>query len=143
MLTYTDAPTIRNAIIKRLDKEPGVEICEIIVMPHIGGVNREDPERCLETIKFLVAHVPIEQLQPRIECISVGVLARLGHSLVTRSRFELPPEFTHQHLINEVDEIAEQYKAARLDFWGRGAVMREPEKQLAGTGLRGRWTSYG
>lgn len=29
MLTYDDKPTINNAILKRLDKEPGVQIAEI------------------------------------------------------------------------------------------------------------------
>lgn len=116
MLTYENEPTIRFALIRRLDKEPGVKICDLQVVPHL----HDDPP-----------------------FIAVGVLAQLGSLLITKSVFHLPAQFEHAHLLNEIDEIAEQYKAARLDFFGRGAVMREPERQLRGNGHRGLWERYG
>lgn len=116
MLTYSDEPTIRFAMMRRLDKEPGVKICEIKTVPHL----RDDPPY-----------------------IAVGVLATVMDAIVTRSIFELPAQFELRHLHNEIDEIAEQFKAARLDFFGKGCFLLEPEKQLAGSGLRGRWKQYG
>jgi hypothetical protein len=107
MLTGDDVPTIRHAILKRLDAEPGVQ----------------------------VADIPVELAA---DCIRVGVLAMLGETLVVRSRFDLPPEFEIGHLHNEIDEIAEQYKAARADFW-KQARMIAGERAVKGTGLRGRW----
>ena len=113
MLTEDDAPTIRHAITRRLDKEPGVEVCDI-VMNSAG------------------------------DHIAVGVLVRLDARIVTRSRFDLPIPFEHGHLLNEIDEIAEQLKAARKTYFGRGGgFLIQPERQLMGTGLRGRWLSYG
>lgn len=98
---------------RRLDKEPGVEICDVLIQPADGF-------------------------------IAVGILALLGQMLITKSRFHLPDPFEIGHLHNEIDEIAEQYKAARKEFFGRGGnFMAHPEKQLAGTGLRGRWAKYG
>ena len=112
MLTAADTPTIRNAVHKRLGKEPGVKICDI---------------------KFTKSEIAIR----------VGIVATLGldDRIVTRSMFDLPSEFEHAHLVNELDEIAEQYKAARLDFFRNGGV--EGEKEVTGTGLRGRWAQYG
>lgn len=114
MLTYEDEPTIRHALMKRLEKERGVKICQILIHEH------ED-------------------------CIAVGILATLDdgfdRGIVTRSRFELPRQFALSHLHNEIDEIAEQFKAARRDHMGRSiaGVILDPETQLSGTGLRGRW----
>jgi hypothetical protein len=78
-------------------------------------------------------------VEPDFDCIRVGVLATLDDALVLRSRFDLPEQFEISHLHNEIDEIAEQYKAARADFWAKGKSLDIPEHQLAGTGLRGRW----
>lgn len=116
MLTYEDEPTIRFALMRRLDKEPGVEICDLRVEPHLS----EDPP-----------------------FIAVGLVALLGKLLITRSTFHLPPVFEHRHLLNELDEIAEQYKAARKEYFRGGMVMKASEHELAGTGLRGRWAQYG
>lgn len=82
-----------------------------------------------------VADIPIELAE---DCIRVGVLATLGETLLVRSRFDLPTEFEIGHLHNEIDEIAEQYKVARKDFWSSGRMM-VGEKAVPGTGLRGRW----
>ena len=59
-----------------------------------------------------------------------------------RSEFHLPLEFEHAHLVNEIDEIAEQCKAARMSYWLSGRQMTE-RRDLPGTGLRGRWRRYG
>jgi len=116
MLTYENEPTIRFALLRRLDQEPGVKVCEIKVIPHLTE-------------------------QPPF--IAVGVLVKLGELLTTRSIFHLPAEFDHRHLVNEIDEIAEQYRAARKAYFRNGMVMTTPEKQLLGNGLRGNWAKYG
>lgn len=111
MLTFEDEPTIRHAIMKRLDKERGVDISDVLIKSHL-------------------------------DCIAVGILATIDDAIVVRSRFDLPPEFDYRHLHNEIDQVAEQYKAARLDFTGRGHHLRQPEIQLMGTGLRGLWAKH-
>lgn len=119
MLSFDDDPTIRFAIHRRLDHERGVKICEIKIAPH-----RKD----------------------KPPFIAVGVLTELDNSLVLRSVFHLPGEFDIAHLRNEIDQIAEQYKAARKEYFGRvfaGQVMMTPERQLLGTGLRGLWAQHG
>lgn len=114
MLTDEDTPTIRNAILRRLDIEPGVTICEVKFARGRGY-------------------------------IAVGVLAELDNGgPLCRSRFELPNPFEHGHLIEEIDEIAEQFKAARKAHFGTGSgLILTPERQLQGSGLRGRWARYG
>ena len=114
MLTDEDTPTIRHAINRRLGVEVGVTICDI---------------------KFAKG----------LNYIAVGILAELDNGgPITRSRFELPIPFEHGHLLEEIDEIAEQYKAARKAHFGSGSgLILTPERQLQGTGLRGRWARYG
>lgn len=113
MLTDEDTPTIRNAIFRRLDLEPGVTVCDIKFAKGRGY-------------------------------IAVGVLATVDDAVITRSRFELPVPFEHGHLVDEIDELAEQMKAARKAHFGSGSgVILTPERQLQGTGLRGRWARYG
>lgn len=113
-MTYADEPTIRWAILRRLDKEPGVQVCDIPIRD--GGKDG----------------------------IRVGVLAQLDgpDGLIVRSRFDLPEVFELIHIHNEVDEIAEQYKAARADFWKHGR-MPVSERAVAGNGIRGRWAQHG
>ena len=111
MLTAADTPTIRNAILKRIGKEPGVTIVDMPVVKHADH-------------------------------LAVGLLLEVDHVLLVRSRFDLPAMFDHSHLVNELDEVAEQIKAARKDAFGRGAALvQSTEKVMAGTGLRGRWRS--
>lgn len=74
--------------------------------------------------------------------ISVGVLARLGNTIITTSRFELPDPFEHGHLLAEIDEIAEQYKLVRKDFFTARLPVSEV-RQVPGTGTRGNWARYG
>jgi hypothetical protein len=113
MLTDEDTPTIRNAIMKRLDLELGVKICDI---------------------KF----------GKGLHHIAVGLVATIDDGPITMSRFDLPIPFEHGHLIEEIDEIAEQFKAARKAHFGNGSgLILTPERQLQGTGLRGRWARYG
>jgi hypothetical protein len=113
MLTHLDTHIVRHALLKRLDAERGVEVCEIKFGQHA-------------------------------DCLSVGVLARIDHAIVTRSRFDLPRSFELSHLHDEIDEIAEQFKAARKNFAENGgAFLAQPEREMSGTGLRGRWVRYG
>lgn len=116
MLGPEDEPTIRHAILKRIDRERGVKICEIKVVPHLGEVP---------------------------PFVAVGILALLDDGPITRSLFHLPIQWQLRHLHNEIDEIAEQMKAARKLHFGRGGLaLRAPEVQLMGTGLRGRWRQH-
>ena len=118
MLTIEDTPTIRNAIIKRLDKEPGVAVADI-------------------------------KIEGAKDHIKVGVWLMLtdtqqaGGIVDIRSFFDLPDEFEIGHLHNEIDEIAEHCKKARLKT-GVGRILFMPgvdrkREFLTGTGLRGWW----
>lgn len=112
-MTWDDAPTIRWAILKRLDKEPGVKVLQ----------------------------TPIGL---RADCITVGVLALIDDALITDSKFELPKQFSLIQVHNQIDEIAESFKAARLDHFGRGLRgqhQASPRNVLAGSGLRSGWPS--
>lgn len=111
MLTAEDTPTIRFAVLRRLDKLPGVQVCAIKFTQGPG-------------------------------CIGIGVLSRLGESIIVKSIFQLPPQFELAHLHDEIDEIAEQYKVARKDFFTAALPVSEA-KEVPGTGLRGRWAQYG
>lgn len=74
--------------------------------------------------------------------IAVGLVATLGNTIIVKSRFDLPDPFEHGHLVAEIDEIAEQYKLARRDFFTARLPVSEA-KTLPGTGTRGRWERYG
>src|SRR6266550_2045118 len=80
-----------------------------------------------------ICDIPVEA---DIDCIRVGILAQVDSTLIVRSRFDLPLEFELSHLHNEIDEIAEHYKAARADFWAKGRALEQPETRLMGTGIR-------
>lgn len=122
MLTYEDSPTIRNAIQKRLHEAGKTEIADIKI------INMPDAK------------------PPHIQ---VGVWFILKDRLNTdgvidpRSFFDLPAEFEHSHLLNEIDEIAEQLKVVRIET-RIGAIIHKPDavqprKIVVGTGLRGNW----
>lgn len=113
MLSFADYPTIKHAIMKRLDKEPGVDVLEIRILK-------------------------------RKDCIAVGVHTWVDKRLDPKSFFDLPPEFDYRLLHDEIDEIAEQIKAARKDYFGKGIVIMpvNTRRQLAGNGLRGNWKKY-
>jgi hypothetical protein len=96
-----------------------------------------------------VLRIPIKRGK---DCIRVGVLAQIGDHLLLRSVFELPLEFEHAHLLNEIDEIAECCKSARVDYLRNTPTNDGPIREtatregvcneLAGTGLRGRWKRH-
>jgi len=108
MLTWDDAPTIRWAILKRLEKEPGVRFVRVFAKPHPGF-------------------------------IAVGVEATVHDTLQTRSHFRLPVEFEHAQLVREIDEIAEQLKAAWRQHTGVTRSDQTAAGQLAGNGLDRNW----
>lgn len=113
MLDSNDEATVRFAIYRRLDKEPGITHTEIVVRPSDGF-------------------------------IAIGVQAQVGALLEVRSVFHLPDPFEHGHLLNEIDEIAEQMKTARRRFFEDGCpAMGSERRELLGSGLRGHWQRYG
>ncbi len=113
MLNYEDgAPTIRRAIQRRLEFERGVDVLEVVIQNNPGA----DPP-----------------------FIAVGVLAMIDAELVAASLFHLPEEFDHSHLINEIDEVAESFKAARINAVMEGKPAPDIRRRMLGTGLRGRW----
>lgn len=122
MLTYADDATIRNAIFKRLGREKGFEIADIKI------INKPDEK------------------PPHIQVGIWGIIRdRVQDTglIDTRSFFDLPAEFTHRHLLNEIDECCEQVKEARKKtsvgriLWMPGKT--QPREALKGTGLRGHW----
>ena len=117
MLTGEDDATIRNAILKRLDAETGVAIADI-------------------------------KIENTTECVKVGVwaiLTDIGEVGDVKSFFDLPPEFEHKHLINEIDQVAEHIKVARKQL-GPFALFNpgnQHREMVLGTGLRGLWSKHG
>lgn len=118
MLTVDDTPTIRRAIMKRLDRSLGIESVDMKFAKFPGS--------------HVAAHLEI-------------VAGWIGEKVFTvHAVFDLPDPCEHAHLLDEIDQVAEQVKAARKDFFGRGpGVIRTPRTQLAGTGRRGLWARYG
>jgi hypothetical protein len=118
MLTVTDTPTIRRAIMKRLDRSLGIDSVD------------------MKFAKFPGSHITV------MLALNLGWVG--GKVFLVNSSFDLPDPFEHGHLLDEIDQVAEQVKAARKDFFGRGpGVIRTPGTQLAGTGRRGLWARYG
>src|SRR4051794_28736296 len=112
MLSWNDAPTIRWAILKRLEAEPGGRFVRVFAKPHPGF-------------------------------IAVGVEASVHDTLQTRSHFRLPVAFEHAHLIREIDEIAEQLKAAWRAHTGTVRSDQTAGGQLGGNGLDGNLRKLG
>lgn len=133
MLNASDTPTIRNALNKRLGGEVGVTICDIkFEKAKFGDWYATDPHA--EKPLLMMCETPF--IRTRIE-------AHVGLPRTLVSYFDLPVPFEHTQLVNEIDEIAEQYKAARLQVVGRGGLLTHPDRQMRGSGLRGRWSQYG
>jgi len=131
MLAEDAGPTIRWAILKRLDKEPGANLIDGSVKHCVPG----DLYWNFDENRQEVAVLPF---------FRVGTLIELDRLILTRSRFDLPIPFELRHLHNEIDEIAEHFKAVRREFYGRGAPwLAGTEKQLKGNGMRGNWKKYG
>lgn len=136
MLCYqNDAPTIRHAIMRRLEKEPGVAIADLV----IKEVKKGDK----------ITRTGVE-LEAQDDHIAVGVWIIImdrvqDEGLIdARSFFDLKPQFELRQVHNEVDEIAEQIKAARRQagvgrlLWRPG--MERERHDVLGTGRRGRWS---
>ncbi len=117
-----DEASIKNAIWKRLFERGKTEIAAIEVEEEKDAV----PPYIRVSIWFV--------LKDRVQMEGI---------IDPRSFFDLPAEFTHAHLLNEIDEIAEQLKEVRrktaIDglLWRPGAT--QPRQEVNGTGLRGRW----
>src|SRR4029079_2109532 len=130
MLTSEDIPTIEWAIRRRLDLEPGAYVyIPILAQPYAKGEWYVDPETQLERM----AGEPF---------IRVGVQIGLGNLINLFAKFDLPDPFEHGHLLNQVDEIAEQCKKVRKEVFTSSLVEKSKGK-LAGTGMRGGWDRYG
>lgn len=124
MLTYQDEATIRNAITKRLHEDGKTEIADIQIINKPDA----DPPHIQVGIWFV--------LKDRIQVEGL---------IDPRSFFDLPAEFERRHLLNEIDEIAEQLKVVRKETAIASLVMRgpQPRQVVVGTGLRGRWGDDG
>jgi hypothetical protein len=107
-------PTIRHFITKKIESVSGAMLAE--------------PVR----IKL---H---EDAEPPYIAVGVHVLLD-GGPLAVRSTFHLPTQFELIDVYNEIDEIAESFKAARVAYWRQGRPSTLEEAQLPGTGMRGRW----
>lgn len=123
MMTFADEATIRNAIWKRLHEPGKTEMADIQVENHRDA----SPAHIRVGIWFI--------LKDRIQ--HEGLID-------PRSFFDLPAEFTHGHLLNEIDEIAEQLKVIRKETGRVGLVFKaltvfQRRTAVIGTGLRGRW----
>lgn len=142
MLTIEDEPSIRNAIFKRLDKETGVKVVDIIVK----DCNEPEPTGELSSLEEVLArrksHIP--HIEVGLWIFLVDTIRADGEGMVDiRSFFDLKPQFELRDLHNEIDEIAEGCKKAREEtkatrlLYVRG--LERKRETLAGTGLRGRW----
>lgn len=123
MLTYEDEALIRNAIWKRIHDKGKTEIADIQV------INKPDDSP--------------PHIQVGVWCI---LKDRIQHEglVDTRSFFDLPAEFDHKHLLNEIDEVSEQIKEARRQTAASRLLQAGIDlfrKATKGTGLRGRWGS--
>lgn len=116
MLTIADDSTIRHAIWKRLVTEPGVILHKF---DDIGIRVRKD-KRAIE-----IQVRPLVQPIPGMENAEV---------LRITAAITAPLAIHHSDLLNEVDQVAEQIKAARRDYLGIGHSILTTKTQLAGRG---------
>lgn len=85
----------------------------------------------------------------KLSHIAVGIEAELNDKIHVTSVFDLPPQFELTHVHNECDEIAEQYKEARLKMLFTGGTSlpdpgaRSERHEAKGNGRRGNWKQYG
>lgn len=109
-----DIPIIRQAIYNKLETLPHARLGE---EPTIHVVEDEDPPH-----------------------IRVGIRLQIDEgNLYVESIFHLPLSFELRQVHNEIDEIAENVKEARLSYWRNGRPAHTGRVKLRGTGLRGRW----
>lgn len=122
MMTYEDEPIIKRAITRRLHEDGKTEIAAIEV--------QNFPDAKPPYIKVGIWLILKDRLGAE------GLLDIVSH-------FELPASFYHSHLLNEIDQIAEQMKEMRSRTVLGSPVFRpgarQPREALKGTGLRGLW----
>lgn len=86
------------------------------------------------------------QVRTMPDCITVKIAAEIDDMINFAAVFDLPLQFQHIHLINEIDEICEKAKEARRKFGRKlsGGLLTEIVKResLGGTGRRGRWKQF-
>ncbi len=107
-----DHTSIENIVKTRLGSLPGIEVWTVKI------INKPD---CMKVKVIFVA----DDLTLRF-----------------RSRFELPLSCPKELVLNEVDEIAEAIKTARLEHKFTTAKPSPVMRPLPGTGLRGKWKDY-
>lgn len=112
LLTHKDENTIRHVIVTRLESLPRVKLLDF---------------------KMKVA----------FDCIKIALLLDVDDlRLGVESFFELPLVFDKAALLNELDEISEGIKTARLETIVCTDLKPSPlSRRLPGTGIRGRWAS--
>ena len=107
-----DHTSIENIVKTRLGTIPGVEVWTVKI------INKPD---CMKVKVIFVAD---------------------DMALRFRSRFELPLACPKELILNEVDEIAESIKTARLEHKFTTAKPSPVMRPIKGTGLRGKWKDY-
>jgi hypothetical protein len=142
MLTFDDNPTIRHAILKRLDKEPNVKVVDIVIRDCTEPPPTGMLSSLVELLALRKAHVP--HIEVGVWLFLTDTIRKDGEGMVDlRSFFDLPAQFELRHVHNEIDEIAEAAKKAREKTAVTRLVhvpgLQHKREQLEGTGLRGRW----
>lgn len=113
MLSIDDIPTVKHAIVKRLDAEPGI----------------------------VSVHTEFQRRPYGLAVILEINLGNYGDKcVIVKSQFDLPELFEHAHVIDEIDQIAEHVKLARRTAF---AVQPGERIEMKGTGRRGLWRRYG
>ena len=104
---HQEDSTIRNILETRLEGMHGVKVLEF-------------------------KHKPIG------DHIRIGVLLDVDDlAIVVSSQFELPLIFEKRELLNQIDEIAEAVKTARLEVACTRDLPTTHSRELPGTGMRG------
>lgn len=130
MLTFDDAETIKNAIMKRLHEPGKTEIADIEVKNVVGTAEKP------------LAAGEVPHIQAGIWFIFKDRINKEG-LVDCRSFFDLPQEFERVHVLNEIDQIDQQLKIVRRETLNDALVYRpgaeHQRKAVIGTGLRGLW----
>lgn len=98
---------------------------------HNGVRKRLSKERGVEVIETKALEIK--------DGIRVSVMLLIDNAIVTKSMFDLPPQFYLRQLHNEIDEIAEHAKTARRRTGLAAVLPFIPIQKIEGTGMRGRW----
>lgn len=126
MLTIEDDSTIRHAIWKRLSAEPGVILHKF---DDIGiRARKERPRRSSLRKETVGIDIQVTMYVQPIVGIETGCVLKLT------SAIQAPAQFEHSALLNEIDELAEQVKAARRQHNGVSVNIINDNVQLKGNG---------